>query len=376
MAVLRFGRAGDVKAFQLSGWPYRLPVVVEETGGLDHTDKCIVIDLKDLDFPFSDVAFEDGHDIRVTDSDGETIIPCYRAIFSKSNGIGVLIVKLPSLKAYEKKQIYIYYGNPDAEPYNDTSLFDFFDDFEDGDYTDKWVVEEGEFAEENGVMKQVSDDPDQSNSGTQRITSIFEKNYQGKFIMVIDQKSSPTSESWETDTYGGMDEDAVIDDNPRNMKYKMWTNPHGTYPHLSICGVGDSNGIETGRWYRGIAWVQAEHGAKGWIYRLDDYYECYRAQRNTADMSKDAPIKWGLHSDYPTEWDNVGCAEAVVPEPKIYSGEAPTPPPPTEDVYTNVVTVTWGAAVPTEMFFNLIWLVLVLLIMFMVLSIIASVIRS
>jgi hypothetical protein len=50
-------------------------------------------------------------------------------------------VKVPSIPASSTKTIYVYYGNPSAtSASNGANTFIFFDDFEDGVYTDKWTA--------------------------------------------------------------------------------------------------------------------------------------------------------------------------------------------------------------------------------------------
>ncbi|MCG2824966.1 MAG: DUF2341 domain-containing protein, partial [Thermoplasmatales archaeon] len=52
-----------------------------------------------------------------------------------------LWVKVPSIPANEETIVYMYYGNPGASSVSDGDVtFDFFDDFEDNIYTDKWKL--------------------------------------------------------------------------------------------------------------------------------------------------------------------------------------------------------------------------------------------
>jgi len=64
-----------------------------------------------------------------------------------------IFVKL-NLTANNNKTIYMYYGNPSAtSESNGSAVFDFFDDFEDGDYSDKWTLISGTASETNGYLE-------------------------------------------------------------------------------------------------------------------------------------------------------------------------------------------------------------------------------
>jgi len=97
----------------------------------------------------------DGNDIRVADENYSQLYFWVES-FDYANKQAVIWVRIEA----DTSELYIAYGNPDALPsaYNDpTQVFEFFDDFEDGDYTDKWVLDnpEGGFAvtEAEGVLK-------------------------------------------------------------------------------------------------------------------------------------------------------------------------------------------------------------------------------
>ena len=65
-------------------------------------------------------------------------------------------VKIPALEKGENF-VYIYYGNSGAVSASDGGgVFEGFDDFADGDYSQKWSVVSGSWAESGGVLAQTS----------------------------------------------------------------------------------------------------------------------------------------------------------------------------------------------------------------------------
>ncbi len=91
-----------------SGWAYRQPVTITNTGSA-LTDYQVAITL-DSGFNFAN-ANSDGSDLRVTDSDGVTSLSFW--IERWSTGDALLWVKVPSV-AVGDSTLYLYYGNAAA----------------------------------------------------------------------------------------------------------------------------------------------------------------------------------------------------------------------------------------------------------------------
>jgi len=87
----------------------------------------------------------------------------------KSDGEWAVVwIKIPSIPADSLQTIYMYYGNPNAtSESNGSAVFDFFDDFEDGDYSDKWTLITGTASETNGYLEV---------SSTSSIEGLIEEN--------------------------------------------------------------------------------------------------------------------------------------------------------------------------------------------------------
>jgi N-acetylneuraminic acid mutarotase len=108
-------------------WEYRREVTVDNPGGTALTDYQVLVTL-DGSFDFSK-ANADGSDIRLTASDGITLIPFW--IEEWIDGTQATIwMNVPSIPT-SGTTVYLYYGNDLAtSASNGASTFEFFDDFE------------------------------------------------------------------------------------------------------------------------------------------------------------------------------------------------------------------------------------------------------
>jgi N-acetylneuraminic acid mutarotase len=112
----------------LTPWLYRSPVTVNSVGTVV-SDYQVMINLNTSNFNFP-YARTDGSDIRITGSDGTTLIPFWIESWTPASS-AVIWVKVPSIPASGSSLIYMYYGNGSATSLsNGTSTFTFFDDFE------------------------------------------------------------------------------------------------------------------------------------------------------------------------------------------------------------------------------------------------------
>ena len=92
-----------------TGWPYRRAIEVSNPCGEETTDYQVQITL-DSTFDFGH-ALPDGSDLRVTDSDGLTIIPYWVETWDPAGQTASIWVKVPTLPA-AGTTVYLYYGNP------------------------------------------------------------------------------------------------------------------------------------------------------------------------------------------------------------------------------------------------------------------------
>ena len=90
-------------------WTYRVPVDILSPCGVEEIDYQVQITL-DSSFDFSH-ALSDGSDIRVTDSDGITLIPFWIELWDSGTQAASIWIKVPVIPD-DGTTVYIYYGNP------------------------------------------------------------------------------------------------------------------------------------------------------------------------------------------------------------------------------------------------------------------------
>lgn len=117
-----------------TAWAYRRPIDITNPCGEETTDYQVQIVL-DSSFDFSK-AVSDGGDLRVTSSDGVTIIPYWIEDWDAGNQLALIWIRVPSVPL-EGTTIYLYYGNEAATSASDgQATFEFFDD--DWDLPTQW----------------------------------------------------------------------------------------------------------------------------------------------------------------------------------------------------------------------------------------------
>ena len=131
-------------------WQYRQQINISNTAG-NLTDYQVEIKLNSSNVGSNFDWSNDGDDLRFTyynsSSGTETEIPYWIESWNSSSQEAIVWVKVPFLENNTNTTIYMYYGNPTAAPKsNGTATFLFFDDFEDGDYSNNptWSVEIGD----------------------------------------------------------------------------------------------------------------------------------------------------------------------------------------------------------------------------------------
>jgi hypothetical protein len=116
----------------ISGWPYRKPVTITNSGGTALTDYQVRVDVV-----YNSHMQNDFDDIRFVNSAGNSL-SYWRESYTASTS-AVFWVKVPSIPT-GSSTIYMYYGNESASSTsNGTATFVFFDDFESGNL-DKWTL--------------------------------------------------------------------------------------------------------------------------------------------------------------------------------------------------------------------------------------------
>lgn len=124
-------RAADSKATETgpgTGWTHKRAVTISNAGTtLSNYQVRVSINAANFDFSY---AQPDGRDLRFYDEDDSTLLNYWIENYSQSAQTGTIWVKVPSIPA-GSKNIYLYYGNPNATKASDgNATFDFFDDFD------------------------------------------------------------------------------------------------------------------------------------------------------------------------------------------------------------------------------------------------------
>ncbi len=151
--VLLASGIGTVSAFSNSGggdWSHYKEITIKENSGKTLTDYQVLVELKPANFPAN--AKTDGSDLRFEDESGKELNYWIEDWDFEAKEAKIW-VKVPSIPANGKMKIKMYYGNPSAGAVSDgDKVFEFFDDFEDGDISD-WTIVYGSATGSNGVMK-------------------------------------------------------------------------------------------------------------------------------------------------------------------------------------------------------------------------------
>src|SRR5437879_1808341 len=128
LAALPFPiQAQSGAAWLNSAWTYRNPVTINNGNGISLSNFQVHVVL-DSSFNFTN-AKSDGSDLRVTDSDGRTLLSFWIESWNASQASASIWVQVPSLPV-NGTTVYLYYGNAAAtSASNGSATFDFFDDF-------------------------------------------------------------------------------------------------------------------------------------------------------------------------------------------------------------------------------------------------------
>lgn len=142
----------------LAGWQFFSKILANNTNNANTlTDYQVKINLDSTNSDIFNKAQTNGEDIRFLDSDNSTSLNFWIEKWDSTNQVATLLTKVPSIQASSFHTIYMYLGNPSATSASDgDATFDFFDDFEDGSYTDKWTVISGTWQEANGILTETS----------------------------------------------------------------------------------------------------------------------------------------------------------------------------------------------------------------------------
>lgn len=135
-------------------WSFKRVINIDNSSGAEATNTAVQIQLNSTDFDYTK-AKPDGSDARFSIGNLKGDGLSYWIEQWNDHGISRIWVKIPVLKAKEQLKLNMFYGNSSAlSVSNGNTTFLFFDDFESGDYTNKWTnVSIGQVAEQGGILK-------------------------------------------------------------------------------------------------------------------------------------------------------------------------------------------------------------------------------
>lgn len=134
----------------------KIPLIGADSAGTNYQLKIEVGHSSGGDVTCDGTCQADFDDIRFTDNDGATELDHWREKYTGSDEATFWIEVQDDLSGGNNPYIYIYYGNGGASTTSDgDATFLFFDDFNDGVWTDKWENShpQGTYTETGGLMK-------------------------------------------------------------------------------------------------------------------------------------------------------------------------------------------------------------------------------
>ncbi len=295
---------GTAYALSNSGggdWNYYREVIIAENSGKALKDYQVLLKFDSSNFPES--AKPDGSDIRFTKSGEELDLWIEKYDPNKKNAM--IWVKFPEIPANGDINIKMYYGNEKASRVSDRdATLEFFDDFDDETYTDKWDDNEENWIERDGTIK-----PSDEASNFFFYSTIFIKDITLTDNIIIESKirgnkvgvaggMSGTNSLWEFLLNTGDIKSVHIKKNPESM-HQFNTSP--------------ISGINSWSWYI-IRTTISGDSAKVEII------DCNWNLINTVTL-RDNDIKTvnkvGLISIYDGEWDWFRIRKYASPEPTV-----------------------------------------------------------
>jgi len=160
----------------LDGWDLRKEITITEISGNALTDYQVKIEVG-----YEPQMKSDFSDLRFTDSDGITLLNYWIEEYTEESSATVW-VKVPEIPASGVKKIYMYYGNSGAASLSDgDAVFEFFDDFEDGNL-DKWTLQTntGSYSYSASTQELVA------TSGSEGTLVLYENKHLGDYNYIID----------------------------------------------------------------------------------------------------------------------------------------------------------------------------------------------
>jgi MSHA biogenesis protein MshQ len=105
----------NAHAYWSCAWPYKTEITVQENSGSNLTNYQVEISISGAGLDSNYNWTDDGFDLRVVDTDDETLLDFWLEDWDDTNETATVWVRFDSLLANEAKTIYLYYGNEYAD---------------------------------------------------------------------------------------------------------------------------------------------------------------------------------------------------------------------------------------------------------------------
>ena len=296
----------EIGGWAYPNWQYRRQITIQENSGNTLTDYQVKLVIDTATLISEGKMNSDCSDMRFADIFGNPIPYWIESGQNTSNTI--VWIKVPNIPASGTAIVYMYYGNPSAiSESNPNNVFDYYEDFEDGDISD-WNVISGTWKVVNGALEGSGKDA--------RIEYYFPKTFSGSIIMEYDMRKTTSS-----DTHGP--ETRIYNNENDAWGFRLYRDTDNTRKHVKVVD-GTTNWVQSVSATPDYYWHHIEHR----IYCSQNKVLLYLDGNLLFDYTDSNPITttwtkiwlWqvGAETQY---WDNFRIRKCTDPEPTYLIGE-------------------------------------------------------
>src|SRR5712692_1623953 len=244
-----------------SAWTYRNAVAVTNTSGVSLANYQVNV-LLTSGFPFGN-AKSDGSDLRVTASDGVTLIPFWVETWNAAGSSASVWVNISAI-ATTGTTIYLYYGNVAATSASSGSTtFDFFDDFSGATLdTTKWTAYGGSWTivtdtQPDGTSGRVL-------SATTATRQVLASSYTGTDYVLQAHGKQVSGRVWgvgvRVNTASNLYSENLYDDlnTTNNLYVYSWVNNSGSSANGTVGSVAVGT-VNANTWYQLVVKAHGNH---------------------------------------------------------------------------------------------------------------------
>lgn len=272
-------------------WQYYRDITIKENSGQALTGYQVLVELLGDNFPSK--AKSDGTDIRFTDTN-DNELSYFIEEFNSAAKSAKIWVKAQNIPASGTTNIKMYYGNPSAgSSSNGIMTFEFFDDFDDGNYNG-WNVACGSWTVEVGSLK--SQEKDNSIYTNALFANGYSWYWEYKFV-----SGDPSSDHWR-----------FVHKQDGNLGYGIWERTNSILLEKNNNELTEFSRARDGAWHN----VEVKRDISGnmKVYFDRDYKATYTDNTYTSGTYFQI---WYWGPSAISYFDNFRVRKYVSPEPTI-----------------------------------------------------------